>query len=165
MPDRPDIYQASYLAFQLKSKKTPIQNLHHLPCPDWSDLSLKLSSASSNSTKPPPTVSSSTSAPAPTSSGFSSPRAAPVVETVTSVQPRSRPKGAVAKNSLALPLQAASLSGKQSEGQAQTGGAVSANIPTTNGKSAANTNIPSASNPFVCDNFPVSGPTSLGAGL
>ena len=117
VPERPDIYQASYLAFQLKSKKTPIQNLHHLPCPDWADLSLKLSPASA-SKKPPGAASSSTSAPAPapTSSVLSSPRAGPV-ETVTSVQPRSRPKGAAGVKTLPLPLQVTSLSGKLSEGE------------------------------------------------
>lgn len=153
--ERPDIYQASYLAFLLRNKKTPVQNLHHLPSPDWSQLGLKLTSATN--TKPSPAVSSSTSAAASTSSAFNSPRPAPV-ETVTSVQPRSRPKGAVAKNSLPLPVQAASLSGKQSEGS------VSTNLPPTNGKGLTNTNCAAGTNPFVSDKFQESGPTSLGAG-
>ena len=121
--ERPDIYQASYLAFQLRSKKTPIQNLHHLACPDWAELSLKLSPATTTSSqKPPAAASSSTSATAAppaaaASSGFSSPRAGPVEPSVTSVQPRSRPKGAAGLKTLPLPLQVTSLSGKQSEGQ------------------------------------------------
>ena len=123
--ERPDIYQASYLAFQLRSKKTPIQNLHHLACPDWAELSLKLSPATT-SQKPPAAASSSTSATAAppaaaASSGFSSPRAGPVEPSVTSVQPRSRPKGAAGLKTLPLPLQETSLSGKQAEGEESRG--------------------------------------------
>ena len=36
--DRPDIYQTSELAFSLRNKKSPIQNLHHLSVPAWAEL-------------------------------------------------------------------------------------------------------------------------------
>ena len=101
LTDRPDIYQASHLAFSLKNKKSPIQNLHQLSVPDWSELHTKLSissssqsnAAGSSSGAPVPAPSSPNHAPAAASSSFGTPSRAAPVDTVTSVNPRSRPKG------------------------------------------------------------------------
>jgi len=166
LTDRPDIYQASNLAFSLKNKKTPIQNLHQLSVPDWSELNTKLSTTSSSQSD---TVkSSSSAAPAPsspnhvaTAATFGTPSRAAPVDTVTSVNPRSRPKGAGnLKHGLPLPLQVTSLSGKQTAPGEQNANppavpAVSSNpFPV---KEAQNGAAFSSSNPFVSDTFRESG--------
>jgi len=126
-PERPDVFQAAHLAFQLKSKKSPIQNLHHLPLPSFSTLSV-----SSAVAKPPVGDSKTAALHPPTPSKIPQPGAAPhspahtipptqfgtpavgVTETTTSVNPRSRPKGTSAlKGPLPLPIQVSSLSGKK----------------------------------------------------
>ena len=85
--ERPDIYQASQLAFSLKNKKSPIQNLHQLSVAQWAELGVSLSpvkySASPAASQPP--------GQAQTTPGKVAQQ--PPMETVTSVNPRSRPKG------------------------------------------------------------------------
>jgi len=174
LTDRPDIYQASHLAFSLKNKKSPIQNLHQLSVPEWSELHTKLSissssqsnAAGSSSGAPVPAPSSPNHAPAAASSSFGTPSRAAPVDTVTSVNPRSRPKGAGnLKHGLPLPLQVTSLSGKQTTPGEQ---AAVPNVPTVSTnpfpvKEAQNGAAFSSNNPFVSDTFrdSGSGPVSL----
>jgi len=107
---RPDIYQASHLAFQLRGRPSPVQNLHHLPVPQFSALA-----AGTGPTPPalpapapaPAPAPSSPVPPAPQPAAFGSPGP-------TTVAPRSRPKGTSAvKGALPLPPLAAALSGKK----------------------------------------------------
>merc|ERR1719233_2246139 len=143
-PERPDIFQAAYLAFQLKSKKSPIQNLHHLPLPVFSTLSITLG-------KPQP---------------------APV-ETKTSVAPRSRPKGTSAlKGPLPLPFQVNSLSGKkgaeppklEAPPDKATQAAVAPNpFPAPELSSQPSGPAYTNSNPFTSDVFQDPGPASPSA--
>jgi len=179
-PERPDVFQAAYLAFQLKSKKSPIQNLHHLPLPVFSTLSTTLGQTKPKAveTKPatlqpntpskvPPAAPHSpahANPPAP----FGTPSVIPV-ETTTSVAPRSRPKGTSAmKGPLPLPFQVNSLSGKKgAEPPKIEAPPVKAVAPVTNPfpvtdlSSQPNGPAYSSSNPFTSDVFQDPGPTSL----
>ena len=85
--ERPDIYQASQLAFSLKTKKSPIQNLHQLSAPQWAELGVSLGPVKSSSSP----AASHSPAQAQTTPGKLAQQ--PPMETVTSVNPRSRPKG------------------------------------------------------------------------
>jgi len=143
--ERPDIYQASQLAFSLRNKKSPIQNLHHLVVPAWAELG-------AGPIKPSP-------APASTQSpGHGQALATPgklaqaPVETVTSVNPRSRPKGA-GKHALPLPLQVTSLSGKQTH----AGPEPSLQFPSAASRDPGGP-ASAGTNPFHCSD---SGPVSL----
>ena len=152
--ERPDIFQASQLAFSLKNKKSPIQNLHHLSVPAWADLT-------SGPSRPPASLSASQ----PPGQGPGTPGKPAPIEAVTSVNPRSRPKGdhnhdfimimtfsaaGAGKHALPLPLQVTSLSGKQTA-EPSGGPAPSLQFP-----------APGVStNPFVADSFQDSGPVSL----
>ena len=185
-PERPDIFQAAYLAFQLKSKKSPIQNLHHLPLPIFSTLSITLGKPqpapveSKSGSLNPQTPSKATPAP-PHSPAHSNPPtqfgtpSAMTMETTTSVAPRSRPKGTSAlKGPLPLPFQVNSLSGKKGAEppkldappvKAAQGAGVAASNPfpapelSTQPSGPAFTN----SNPFTSDVFQDPGPASLSA--
>jgi len=178
-PERPDIFQAAYLAFQLKSKKSPVQNLHHLPLPVFSTLSTTSVAAvpPAVETKPASTLQPSTPSkvpPAPHSPAhtnpptqFGTPSVIPV-ETTTSVAPRSRPKGAL-KGTLPLPFQANSLSGKKGvePPKLEAPPVKAAVLPVTNPfpvtdlSSQPNGPTYSSSNPFTSDVFQDPGPTSL----
>jgi len=183
-PERPDIFQAAYLAFQLKSKKSPIQNLHHLPLPVFSTLSITLGKP-----QPAPVETKSASlqpqtpskaAPAPPHSPahsnpptqFGTPSTMPV-ETTTSVAPRSRPKGTSAlKGPLPLPFQVNSLSGKKGAEPPKleappvkaTQAAVAPNpFPAPELSSQPSGPAYTNSNPFTSDVFQDPGPASLSA--
>ena len=98
--ERPDIFQASHLAFSLKNKKTPIQNLHNLPVPDWSQLSVSDPAVTAGGqpgscSSPGPARAAGTSSNVTAGATFGTPARPAPVETVTSVNPRSRPKGKV----------------------------------------------------------------------
>ena len=179
--DRPDIFQAAYLAFQLKAKKCPIQNLHHLPLPVFSTLSTSLEKTqkSSNDQKLPvqqpntPIKVPSTSLNSTSNSNpppqFGTP-AAPI-ETTTSVNPRSRPKGTSAsKGPLPLPLQVSSLSGKKraelAKPEAPTVKATLTDAQGSNPFPVPDITQPSApafntGNPFTSDVFQDPGPASI----
>ena len=86
--ERPDIYQASQLAFSLKNKKSPIQNLHQLSVPQWAELGVSLSPV-----KPSASPSASQSPGQAQGTPGKVTQQPPPMETVTSVNPRSRPKG------------------------------------------------------------------------
>jgi len=105
--ERPDIYQAAALGFQISGKKKcPVQNLHHQEIPSLSSLSLectppKYKPKDSSDKKPAQNVTLTPGKQqAVTMSPFSSPSIP--LDTKTSVNPRSRPKG---KGALPLPLQ------------------------------------------------------------
>eukprot|EP00092_Neocalanus_flemingeri_P021728 GFUD01023571.1.p1 GENE.GFUD01023571.1~~GFUD01023571.1.p1 ORF type:complete len:636 (+),score=131.91 GFUD01023571.1:37-1944(+) len=180
-PERPDIFQAAHLAFQLKSKKSPIQNLHHLPLPLFSTLS-----TAAGQTQPPaldpkpaalqPHTPNKVPLAAPHSPAhvnpppqFGTPAVVPV-ETTTSVNPRSRPKGTSAlKGPLPLPFQASSLSGKKGSDppKLEVPPVKAAVLPVSNpfpvSDQAPQPNGPTytSSNPFTSDVFQDPGPTSL----
>lgn len=115
--DRPDIYQASYLAFKLCSHadKCPVQNLHKLKKPTFDDISLsgpsQLSSAASLTSQP---TSAEPAQPAASVSQQQQPRPAKPLPTngkpsaaaglVTSVAPRQRPRGSAAATVASGPL-------------------------------------------------------------
>jgi len=132
VPDRPDIYQAASLAFQITGKrKCPIQNLHHVTVPSFSSLPVDGSATvePSGQTKKEldkPTQQLIAGTPVkgslpplspshpPAHSAFVTP--VKTVDVKTSVNPRSRPKGSTAvKGPLPLPIQSASLSGRRGE--------------------------------------------------
>jgi len=185
-PERPDIFQAGYLAFQLKSKKSPIQNLHHLPLPVFSTLSITLGKPQTahEETKggtlqpqtpskvPPAPPHSPAHANPPTQFGTST---VMPVETTTSVAPRSRPKGTSAlKGPLPLPFQVNSLSGKKGAEHpkleappVKVGAGVAAPppnpFPTPDLSSQPNGPAYSSNNPFTSDVFQDHGPPSLAA--
>jgi len=179
-PERPDIFQAAYLAFQLKSKKSPIQNLHHLPLPVFSTLSSVLGQVvapapvgEAPALQPPHTPSKAPpaaphspahAAPAPQ---FAPPAVLPV-ETTTSVAPRSRPKGTSAlKGPLPLPFQVNSLSGKKGaeppklEAPPLKAGVAPSPFPAPDLSAQPNGPTYTSSNPFTSDVFQDSGPASL----
>lgn len=146
--ERPDIYQASQLAFSLKTKKSPIQNLHQLSAPQWAELGVSLGPVKSSSSP----AASHSPAQAQTTPGKLAQQ--PPMETVTSVNPRSRPKGA-GKHALPLPLQVTSLSGKQVAAEPSAGPGLQ--FPRDQSCPA-----PAAgSNPFITDSLHDSGPGSL----
>ena len=179
--ERPDVFQAAHLAFQLKSKKSPIQNLHHLPSPTFSTLS-----TTAGQTQPPavdtkpatlqPNTPNKAPSAAPHSPAhtnpptqFGTPSVVPL-ETTTSVNPRSRPKGTSAlKGPLPLPFQANSLSGKKGSDppKLEAPPVKAAVLPVSNpfpvSDHAPQPNGPtySSSNPFTSDAFQDPGPTSL----
>ncbi|KAL0127978.1 hypothetical protein PUN28_003317 [Cardiocondyla obscurior] len=79
-PDiRPDIYQASSIAFQIQGKECPVQNLHKVPTPTVESLPC------------PPMESENIKR----SASVKTPKPTPIATTVegTSVTPRQRPKG------------------------------------------------------------------------
>ena len=76
----------------VRNKQTPIQNLHQLATPEWAELSSSRVTAAvtAGASSCSPAAAAASSAPA--GSSFGTPTRC-AVETVTSVQPRSRPKG------------------------------------------------------------------------
>jgi len=182
-PDRPDIFQAAHLAFQLKSKKSPIQNLHHLPLPTFSTLSTtsgqakapvvetKAATLQPNTPNKVPIAAPHSPAHANPPTQFGNSSVVPV-ETTTSVNPRSRPKGTSAlKGPLPLPFQANSLSGKKGseppklEAPPPVKPAPVPNnsnpFPVSDQPSQVNGPSYSSSNPFTSDAFQDTGPASL----
>jgi len=208
--DRPDVYQAACIAFQIAGKKKcPIQNLHHVTVPDIKVLPLGNSQPQTSSSQPPqPTqqqlhqlrdnekqstplqslpvtpgkgsVGLPPLSPSHHSASYGSPL--PPIDTKTSVNPRSRPKGNNAvKGPLPLPIQSASLSGVKSvDNEARLGGPPGTQLvpPSKPAAKATNSNpFPSseptqrvessssdkfsATNPFVANAFQDSGPVSL----
>jgi len=192
--ERPDVYQAASLAFQLRSpesRKCPIQNLHNLPVPAFSSLSIT-GSPSPQSPKPKQAPGSSSSSTPSTSQGTaaaSSPQALTPVkgvgagaktaapsltltpgETTTSVAPRSRPK-AGGNNSLKGPIPLPKqLSGKKGTCQES----MKVEVPPPKSASVTNpfsqtapmseakaTNFPANLNPFSSNVFVPEGPSSL----
>jgi len=132
--ERPDIFQAASIAFQIAGKKKcPIQNLHHISVPSLASLTLDSPVKTSQTVKKDAEKTTPQSLPVapvikagagfPQSPSHPSHHASPQftspgvpTETKTSVAPRSRPKGnQAAKGPLPLPIQSASLSGRRGD--------------------------------------------------
>jgi len=178
--ERPDISQAAHLAFQLKSKKSPIQNLHNLPLQDFKNLStsnIKKTESheeqkiptlhSKTPTKLPPSINQQSPAHTIPPPQFGTPTNVPV-ETTTSVNPRSRPKGTSSlKGPLPLPLQANTLSGKKGLDPPKIEAPPVKAPPSSNPFPVSDLSSHQANgqtfntNPFTSDVFQNSGPTSL----
>jgi len=187
--ERPDVYQAASLAFQLRApegSKCPVQNLHHLSVPSFSSLSSSSTSASkplpNPNCVPQPSANTTTNPPVtPVKGGVKAPPPPTSLtpgETTTSVAPRSRPKagsGNTLKGPLPLPKQ---LSGKKESSQDATRVEVPQvkTAPVTNSVTNPVTNpfsqtapisevkAPNFSvnlNPFSSNIFVPEGPTSL----
>jgi AP2-associated kinase len=159
--DRPDIFQAASLAFQIAGKKCPIQNLHHVLVPSFSSLTLETPPKQKQETdthcketdKLPtqglPVTPAKIGALLPQSPSHHSLTPAVPLDTKTSVAPRSRPKGHTsAKGPLPLPIQSASLSGRKGEEPA-CAPAPAKPVPVSSTKPPTNPpNPPNPANPF-----------------
>ncbi|XP_023339901.1 AP2-associated protein kinase 1 isoform X2 [Eurytemora carolleeae] len=179
--DRPDIFQAASLAFQIAGKKCPIQNLHHVLVPSVSSLTLNTppvqkyetdthnKDADKLSPQLLPVTPAKVGALLPQSPSHQALGSAVPLDTKTSVAPRSRPKGHTsAKGPLPLPIQSASLSGRKGEdSQPKPQVPISANKPQVSvsatkpsnpfpikdvNSRVENSDYPST-NPFVSDVF------------
>jgi len=186
---RPDIYQAASLAFQLRSGDLacPVQNLHHLPVPQFSSLSSPMGApipASQEGTAILQPPERSTQPTTPVKSGLAkAPLVAPQPPSyspgdsgsTTSVAPRSRPKAATSstlKGSLPLPLQTPGKRGNSQDPVKVEVPPGPKTAPSTNPFSQVKDgstseseapNFPTNLNPFSTNTFAPEGPTSLQA--